>query len=99
MVDIALTFQSNVTTHLPVYRALHARRQSSWIIIWLVRGYETLERFLTCTADGGQTMCNDEYSTPLHDALQGLLYQMLTLCIQCTVTYKAYCIVSAQLAS
>lgn len=43
---IALTFQSNVTTLLPVYRALHARRQSSWSIIWLVRGYETLERLL-----------------------------------------------------
>jgi hypothetical protein len=56
------------------------------------------ERFLTCTADGGEPMCNDEYSTPSHDALQGLLYQMLTLCIQCTVIYKAYCIMAAQLA-
>jgi len=46
MVDIALTFQSNVTTLPPVYRALHARRQSSWSIIWLVCGYETLERLL-----------------------------------------------------
>lgn len=43
MVDIALTFQSNVTTHLPVYRALHARRQTSSSIMWLVHGYDTWE--------------------------------------------------------
>lgn len=57
------------------------------------------QRSLTCIADGGEPMSNDEYSTPSHDVFQGLLNKMLTLCIQCTVAYKAHCNVSAQLAS